>query len=634
MRGNKTNNFVIQWWQSFEKYPAIAWGFSFILLAWISWLAFLGHLGSVGLIDETEPLFAEAARQMVVTGDWITPYFNGETRFDKPPLIYWLMAIGYKLIGVNEWAVRLPSALAAIALTVFCFFTIRYFGFATPAAAKNPFIQSNTLRQLWISAWIGGAIAALNLQTLSWARQGVSDMLLSACMGMALFSFFWGYGGEGRGQRADGRRRGKGRVERGTRGRGKYFCLFPSNRWYLAFYIFAALAVLTKGPVGIVIPGLIIISFLLYIGKLKEVLSEMGVIVGGLIFLAICLPWYILVTLQNGDAFINSFFGYHNFERFTNVVNNHSAPWYFYFLIVLGLFAPWSIYLPLSITRLRFWQRSFWSQQPRQAHLSLFAFFWFIDIFLFFTVSVTKLPSYVLPLIPAAAILVALFWGEQFAQNSHKTNYGFLISAVINTILLLLLAGASLLIPQLIGSDALMVNLAQLIKRSQLPLIGGTIWAIAAIICIFLLRKKEQWRWIIAVNAIAFMAFILFFFSPAYLLVDKTRQLPLRQIAEIVTQVKQPQESIMMIGFKKPSVAFYTQDKIGFFWTFDQPATSFLENLATASSNSSTVLIIGQPQEIDETGLQPQDYKILTQKSPYQLIRVTLQKALEKALGS
>lgn len=155
--------------------------------------------------------------------------------------------------------------------------------------------------------------------------------------------------------------------------------------------------------------------------------------------------------------------------------------------------------------------------------------------------------------------------GRTFSQNSTKTNYGFLISIIINIILLILLAGTSLYIPQLVGSDALMVNLAQLIRHSQLPLIGGTIWAIAAIVSIFLLRKKEQWRWIICANAIAFMAFILFFLSPAYFLVDKTRQLPLRQIAEIVTQVKQPQESIMMIGFKKPSLAFYTQDRIGFF---------------------------------------------------------------------
>ncbi|HAO11731.1 MAG TPA: glycosyltransferase, partial [Planktothrix sp. UBA8407] len=83
---------------------------SLLWLCAIASLAFLWNLGNIGLVDETEPLFAEAARQMTVTGDFITPYFNGATRFDKPPLVYWLMAVAYRAIGVNEWAVRLPSA--------------------------------------------------------------------------------------------------------------------------------------------------------------------------------------------------------------------------------------------------------------------------------------------------------------------------------------------------------------------------------------------------------------------------------------------------------------------------------------------------------------------------------------------
>jgi hypothetical protein len=97
---------------------------SLLWLCAIAWVAFLWHLGNIGLVDETEPLFAEAARQMTVTGDWITPYFNGATRFDKPPLIYWLMAVAYRTLGVNEWAVRLPSALCAIALTCLGFYTL------------------------------------------------------------------------------------------------------------------------------------------------------------------------------------------------------------------------------------------------------------------------------------------------------------------------------------------------------------------------------------------------------------------------------------------------------------------------------------------------------------------------------
>jgi 4-amino-4-deoxy-L-arabinose transferase-like glycosyltransferase len=656
---------IRSWWQSFEKYPRGVWTFSIIWLILICWLAFLWNLGSIGLIDETEPLFAEAARQMVVTGDWITPYFNGETRFDKPPLIYWLMAIGYKLIGVNEWAVRLPSALAAIALTILCFYTLRYFGFATPAAAQGILTHRRTQRQLWLSAWLGAALVALNVQTLAWSRQGVSDMLLSGCIGTALLCFFWGYVKGEKGtvtsyQKAEGRgsRGSRGAEEAGEAGEAdqefpnhhspitthqspltNHQSLIP-NRWYLGFYILIALAVLTKGPVGIVIPGLIIVSFLLYLGKLWEVLQEMKVIVGALIFFAISLPWYILVTLKNGYAFINSFFGYHNFERFTSVVNHHSASWYFYFLIVLGLFAPWSMYLPFAITRLRFWRRSFWQLQSRRAQLSLFALFWFVAIFVFFTISITKLPSYVLPLIPAAAILVSLVWSEELSRdldstinNEPKTiNYGLLISAILNLLLLFILAIASLQIPHLIGNDAAMVKLSELIKQSGLPLRGGIIWVIAGGLSLLFLRKKTQWRWIICVNLIGFIAFIIFFLSPAYFLIDMTRQLPLRQLSELVTQVRQPEERLMMIGFKKPSVAFYTQESVGFFWTFDQSATNFLKNLVNTSPNASTVLILGQSQEIAETGLRSPDYQVLGEKTPYQLIRVAAQKALNYAL--
>jgi 4-amino-4-deoxy-L-arabinose transferase-like glycosyltransferase len=522
------------------------------------------------------------------------------------------MAICYELLGVNTWAVRLPSAVAAIALTVFCFCTLRYFGFATPAAAQQ---IRHSQRQLWLSAFIGSALTAFNIQTLAWARQGVSDMLLGGCMGTALFCFFWGYA------------RQEGQPRKVT--------ALP-NRCYLGFYVLSALAVLTKGPVGIVIPGIIILSFLLYVGKLREVLRESGIVWGAFIFLAISVPWYVLVTLQNGDAFINSFFGYHNLERFTHVVNNHSAPWYFYFLIVLALFAPWSVYLPLAIARLRFWQRSFWCQQPRRAQLSLFAFFWFVDIFVFFSISVTKLPSYVLPLIPAASILVALLWSQELTRaplaKSAKFPSGLLISAIFNSVLLLILAIASLQIPNLIGSDAAMKSLSDLIAKSSIPLQGGIIWAIAGIVCLFFLTKRKWWRGIIWTNLLAFAAFIVFFLNPAYFLVDEARQLPLREISALITQVRQPQEKIVMIGFKKPSVTFYTQESVAYFWTLDRPASEFLENLVKSSVDTSTLLMVGLPNEIAEAGLLERDYRILGEKAPYQLIRVPAQSLLNSAL--
>ena len=116
-------------WRLWQQSAYFMWGISGIGLILICGLVFLWNLGTVGLVDETEPLFAEAARQMTVTGNWITPYFNQETRFDKPPLVYWLMAVGYQVLGVNEWAVRLPSAMAAIVLTITIFLILRSFGF-------------------------------------------------------------------------------------------------------------------------------------------------------------------------------------------------------------------------------------------------------------------------------------------------------------------------------------------------------------------------------------------------------------------------------------------------------------------------------------------------------------------------
>lgn len=148
---------------------------SILGLLMLCWLAFFWDLGSIGLIDETEPLFAEASRQMLRTGDWITPYFNGETRFDKPPLIYWLQAIAYQTLGVSAWAdglLRFGSPIPSA---------------ATPAPQESSNCQS---QRFWTCVWIGAAIAALNLETILWARLATTDSLLNACMGGALLAFF------------------------------------------------------------------------------------------------------------------------------------------------------------------------------------------------------------------------------------------------------------------------------------------------------------------------------------------------------------------------------------------------------------------------------------------------------------
>ncbi|MGF1479513.1 MAG: ArnT family glycosyltransferase [Cyanophyceae cyanobacterium] len=587
----KGTNRVKQWWMSFEQHPVACWVFSGVWLLLISWIAFLWNLGNTGLIDETEPLFAEAARQMVVTGDWITPTFNGDTRFDKPPLVYWLMAIAYRLIGVNEWAVRLPSAGAAIALISLGFWTLQAFG----ATASSP---KRAQRQRWLTAWIGSTLMAVNFHTLIWARTGVSDMLLSGCMGAALLCFFWGY----------------------AQTQNQTNSFLPANHWYWAFYVFLALAVLAKGPVGVVLPGLIIGPFLLYVGRLKAVLKEMGFVVGGLVFGAIAVPWFVLVSLKHGSAYTSTFFGYHNFERFTDVVNGHSAPWYYYFAIVLGLFAPWSVYLPVAISRLRL-RRSWWLKQPRSAQLGLFALFWFAGIFVFFSISVTKLPSYVLPLIPAAAILVSLLWSEEStATNNKKQSWGLIASGICNVLLLLILAAACLYSPSLLGTDPAVEQESELLQASGIPLLGGIIWSATALASVWLLSSHLR-RWLVLPNLIGVLAFIVFVLMPVSFMVDRERQLPLREMAAVVEQAQQPGEEIWMAGFRKPSLVFYTQGRSVKFFKTNGRLREHLANNAYPNS----VLLLSHPDKTEEYELEPQDYQTLATQGAYQLIRVAPQ---------
>ena len=586
-----------------EWQPAKTWVLAILWLLVIGFLAFFWNLGSTGLIDETEPLFAEAARQMTVTGDWITPYFNGITRFDKPPLIYWLMAIAYSTFGVNEFAARLPSALAGFALTSLLFYTLRQFGgwgILKPNSTPDAVQTGNTsIRQWqsWLVAGLGSAMVALNPITLFFGRTGYSDMLLSLCFGGSLLAFFLGYA-----------QPEQPKIQ---------------ERWYLAVYVLLGLAVLTKGPVGIVLPGLIIASFLVYLGKTKEVLREMQVVRGALIFIVITVPWFILVTLQNGEAYINSFFGVHNFERFTNVVNQHQGPIYFHLLIVLIGFAPWSIGLPSAISSIKVFQRQRWQKLPRPAHLGLLALFWFVIVLGFFTIAVTKYFSYTLPLMPAAAILLALWWSEQIVQGQifHQSSLSLKITTIVSIIFFAVLAGACFYCPQWLGDDSTMPNLGIRISQDGISNIGAVIWVISAVAGLILLLRRQTY-WLCSVQFLGFLAFLMFAIMPASAIIDSERQLPLRQIAQSVVEFAKPGEEAVMIanGFEKPTLVFYSQRPI----TFLMRPTETIPHIQNTNkqANAKSLLLIATEQALAKTGLENSQYQAVSQSGIYQLVRV------------
>lgn len=566
---------------------------------WVPWawltllcgLAFWYRLGSTGLLDETEPLFAEAARQMTVTGDWITPYFNGVTRFDKPPLIYWLMALGYHLVGVNSWGARIPSALTGTLLVGAVFWVCDRLVRST---ASDPDLAPEA-RYSRALPYLITAPLALNLQMIFFGRTGYSDMLLNLCFGGSLLSFFAGYTATDRRSRVWG---------------------------YLGFWILMALGVLTKGPVGLVLPGGIVLAFLLVTRQLKNVLREMPWRWGAILFAAIALPWYGLAYWVNGEVFIDAFFGFHNLERFTQVVNHHSGPWYYHFVMVLVGFAPWSLAIPAAIGAV--WAQRPWKNPDRRQQLGLLAGIWFVLELGFFTIAQTKYITYSLPSIPAAAILVGLWWSQGQADWVRLgRRWDRLGTTIAIGVVCLALGVASWLCPSWLDEDPSMPGLGTKMAALGLTQTSAVIWVGAAIVtvgCLLWKRSDRVWN----VQLSAFVLFVALFILPTLTTIDQERQLPIRQIAEGLPRVQRPQEPLVMAvnTFDKPSLVFYARQDVTF---FDRSVKlpPYLKELAQTGKVAS-VLVMTTPDTLSEAEIPSDRYQVVMEAGVYRLVRFSL----------
>src|SRR5512135_743166 len=212
----------------------------------------LFRLGAPKLFDVDEAVFSEATREMVISQDWITPTYNGENRYDKPILFYWLMAASYRVFGINEFGARFPSALAAILMIYFIFLlTKRFSG--------------------WEAAHYAALSGALSVYYLVYSRAAVTDMTLTLTISLSLFSFYM--------TTAEGTAR--------------------SPVYLYGFYLFSALAFLTKGLIGIIFPFGIAIVYSAVTGGLRSIRRVFS-LKGILLFTAVAAPWYLAEVTING----------------------------------------------------------------------------------------------------------------------------------------------------------------------------------------------------------------------------------------------------------------------------------------------------------------------------------------------
>jgi 4-amino-4-deoxy-L-arabinose transferase-like glycosyltransferase len=489
----------------------------------IGLVLFVWQLGSTGLVDETPPLFAASARAMAESGDWLIPRVNGLPRYDKPPLVYWLMGAFYALPGqaswnpLGSWAARLPSALASVALMLALAHTL----------LRWP------QRPLGVGASAVAAALAFGLSPLAlvWGRIAVSDALLTGCLGFSLLLAWRCYA-------------------TGAIGAGRH--------WWQPWLVLG-LAVLAKGPVAVV---LLCLSLLLFAWLQADpaVLRERLRPVAGLALTALlALPWYGLALAREGRPFWDSFFGYHNLQRFTSVVNRHLQPWWYFVPVLLVAALPASPLLLLglgrAIGRLRRNLRRPAFPRPAADSLGRFAACWLLAVLLFFTAAATKLPSYWLPATPAAGLLIAL--GAHGGPGDRPAALARRLTAALTLLLGLVFLAAPLWVPEI--HDPEMPTLpAELLTSGRLP-IAAACFLLAALLGLGPWRRPRRGgSWLVALQ-MPLVAFVPLALLPSWTLGDRLRSLPVRQMANAAQQQIRPGENLAMVGILKPSLHFYSR---------------------------------------------------------------------------
>ena len=485
-------------------------------------LLFFSRLGAVGLFDADEPAYAVAAREMQETGDWVTPTFNGQPRFDKPILFYYLVALAYAAFGVNEFAVRCWSALAGVLLAVLVWWVGR--------------------RHLGRGAGTAALVFLTNPLTWVMGRAGVTDMVLGLCLTGCLACAYTALMAE-----EDGERR----------------------RAWLGAAACSGLAVLVKGPIGLILPGLILLAYGLVTRRLGRALRGPGLLSAGALFGVLVLPWYVLALRANGWAFVEGFIVKHHLVRYAGGVSGHAAPVWFYVPALLVGFFPWSAFLPGALAwAVRVWRRpkSAPERTPSARGVACassgggwqaYCAVWFGVTFLFFSGASTKLPSYLFPAFPALAFLVAGWMEDGAAPRRAPRRAAALLGA-----LGLFLALGSAVIPWILRAAA-----------ARSPALSQTTYAGRVHVLLALLFASgtaagvaAAWRarWRATVGALAGMMLLL---AAALLqwvvpLAHASLQGPLQALVLAVRDRLRPEDTIVVYGFNAPSVVFYAGRRV------------------------------------------------------------------------
>jgi 4-amino-4-deoxy-L-arabinose transferase-like glycosyltransferase len=406
---------------------------------WMVWsigvaivLTYLCLLGGFSLAEPDEPRYAEIAREMIELRDWVTPHLNYVKYFEKPPLVYWLTAINFELFGMSEFVARLWPALFGL------------FGIALA------YMLGRSMYGLW-SGYAAAALLATTPFYFGLSQILILDMPLTALMTLGLAAFWFAYNGD--------------REGRHTR-----------QLLVLLLYVATALGILTKGPVAAVLTGAIIVSFLILqrdLRALRWLLWPPGIVA----FLAITLPWFVLVSRRNPE-FLDFFIVDQHVKRFLVSHEHRQGPWFF-FPIVWAAILPWSAFALFAPGMLRRFGTHL--VRRRLSAATLFCVVWSGVVFAFFSLSGSKLATYVLPMFCPLAILAARFFKRVLEEKQHRI-------LVRGCVALLIFAAAAALGGAVAGAVVDRPEVAIIIPRVYA---GACVIAVAAGAALVLRRRRS-----------------------------------------------------------------------------------------------------------------------------------------------
>lgn len=345
-----------------------------LLLAALVALTFFAFLGRRPLWDMDEAMHAVIARDMLRQGDWVTPRFGGEPFFDKPILHFWLVALSFRALGVTEFAARLPGAAMGTGLVLVAYFLGRRLAGSRVGL-------------------MGAVILATSLEVAVVSRSVVHDSSLAFFTTLALYLAYRAMEGEGR-------------------------------RLYLWASVAVGFAVLAKGPVGALLPALVVGILAAMRRQLGRLLKEAPVVPCLLTIVAVAGPWYIMAEQRN-PGYLKWFLLEHNVGRFTSDTARHTEPIWYYLPVAFAGFIPWSCFLPTTL-----WPDA--TSTPPEAGRRVarrFLGIWVWAVLGFFTLAHAKLPTYILPVFPPMAIAVAMEWSAAAGERDARRRRRFMIAA-------------------------------------------------------------------------------------------------------------------------------------------------------------------------------------------------------------